>query len=219
MSGRILKSKLKTEIKINLKTLYGDRNVYTYFVKIDDKISSLVRYLVEDEMKFGNVNESSSENRDNRETNENKENKETNENKESREIKERKKWNKNNQYRLIGVNGVLRELNQYKSFIQENVREGQTLILAPPLDLSFSSLQHGPGILIQNNNTVAHKQNGDEHQYAIANRGFNSGCVYCEFTLDTEPVERNIMIGVTTERTDYYFNCDARGFWGYVPSE
>lgn len=188
MSGKIKKSNLKKEIQVNIKTLYGDRRLYSYCIKIDDKISTLIKYLIEDEEKNNEKNGG-------------------------------KRWNKNYQYRLVTTNGTIRELKLYNSFYQENIKNNQTLILAPPEKLNFSEVQHGPGISIRNSCSTAYKLNGDEHQYAIANKGYSSGLHYCEFILETEPVERNIMIGVTLQINDYYFSDDSKNFWGYIPSE
>lgn len=188
MTGKVNKSKLINEIKINLKTLYGDRKKYEYLVRIDDKISTIVKNLIEDELKV-------------------------------EEKDPKKKWNKNYQYRLVSSVGNIKEVAPTKSFYQEGIKNGQTLILASPLKLTFSETKHGQGILIQNNNSLAYKQNGDEHEYAISNRGYNSGVNYCEFTLETEPDERNIIIGLTLSRTDFYFANESKGFWGFVPSE
>jgi hypothetical protein len=186
--GKIQKSHLTREIRVNLKTLYGERQIRTYQVKIDDKLSTLVRYLTEDEEKFD-------------------------------EKDPKKKWNKSYQYRLICPVGIIKELVPGRNFIEENVKNGYTIILANPVKLNFSESHHGPGILIEKENSTAYKQNGDEQQYALADKGYTSGCHYCEFTLETEPDERNIMIGVSLARNDYYYNADAKNFWGFVPSE
>lgn len=185
--GRINKSHLTQEIKVNLKTLYGDRHLHTYVVKIDDKISSLVKNLILDE------------------------------DKEEKDAK--KKWNKNYQYRLVSTVGQIKELTPCRNFIEENIRNNNTLILASPVKLNFSEHQHGPGILIENNLSTAYKQTGEEHQYALTDKGYSCGTNYIEFTLETEPDEKNIIIGVTHSRSDYYFNSDCRNFWGFVPSE
>jgi hypothetical protein len=54
----------------------------------------------------------------------------------------------------------------------------------------------------------------------MCNIGYKTGCHYCEYKLECEPVERNIMIGITLNRHDYYMNgSEYNNFWGYVPSE
>lgn len=54
----------------------------------------------------------------------------------------------------------------------------------------------------------------------MCDRGYKSGKHYIEFTLETEPCESSVIIGVTHLRNDYYFNInDHRNFWGYIPSE
>lgn len=206
LHGRIQKANLKEEIKINLKTLYGERKLYSYCVRIDDKISTLVKRLAEDEEIVGVCNKPNS--------------------KEASDVQENKsnnveKWNRNYQYRLVSTVGEIKELTPTNTFTQEKIKNGQTLILASPLKLEFSSVMHGPGILIQNNNSTAYKQTSEEHQYAFASRGYSSGINYCEFTLETEPDEKNIIIGVSLSRqgNDYYYSSDSKTFWGYTPSE
>ena len=188
LAGRINKSQLTREIKVNLKTLYGDRKMHTYMVKIDDKISTLVKFLLQDEGQ-------------------------------SEVLDPKKKWNKNYQYRLISPIGLIKELTPGRNFIEEDIKSGYTLILASPVKLNFCDTQHGPGILIENNHQTAYKQTGEEHQYALTDKGYSTGTNYIEFTLETEPDERNIIVGVTHARSDYYFNADSKNFWGYVPSE
>jgi hypothetical protein len=43
---------------------------------------------------------------------------------------------------------------------------------------------------------------------------------YCEITLDTEPYERSVIVGVSLKRTDFNLNPnDMRGYWGFVLSD
>lgn len=188
LSGRINKCHLKKEIKVNLKTLYGDRRMHTYKVRIDDKISSLIGQLINDEEKLG-------------------------------ELDNKKRWLRNYQYRLISTVGSVKELKTGSKFEDENIKNGQTLILASPVKLNFSEISHGPGIQLESNNSTAFKQNGDEHQYALTNLGYSSGTHYIEFTLETEPDEKNVIVGLSQARQDYYFNSDCKNFWGYILSE
>ena len=70
-------------------------------------------------------------------------------------------------------------------------------------------------------NSVAHNQSGNEdHLLVLCDRGYKSGNHYIEFTLETEPCETSMIIGITHIRSDYYFNLnDYKNFWGYIPSE
>jgi hypothetical protein len=188
LSGRINRCHLTKEIKVNLKTLYGDRKLHTYQVRIDDKISSLIGHLLAEEDRVGVT-----------------------------DLK--KRWHRNYQYRLISTVGAIKELRPGCIFEEENVKNGQTLILASPIKLNFSETARGPGITLENSNSTAFKQNGEEHQYALTDLGYSSGTHYIEFTLETEPDERNVIIGLTQARNDYYFNSDCKNFWGYIPSE
>jgi hypothetical protein len=185
--GTVQKSSLRSSIKVNLKTLYGDRLLHTFEVKISDRLCVLVDRLLEEE-------------------------------KTKVEKDEKKQWDKNYQYRIISPIGSIKELLVNKTFIDQNIKDGQTMILASPEKIYFSETMHGSGIVIENNNSCAYKQTGEEHQYALLNKGFNSGRCYFEFILETEPDEQNIILGVTTGRSDYHYTTECKNFWGYVPS-
>lgn len=67
---------------------------------------------------------------------------------------------------------------------------------------------------------MALKEYGDNHVFAMADKSFNSGRHYIEFTLESEPDEKNIIIGISLSRTDMNFNIsEAKNFWGYILSE
>ena len=54
----------------------------------------------------------------------------------------------------------------------------------------------------------------------MADKSFNSGRHYVEFSLESEPDEKNIIIGISLARTDMKFNLsDTKNFWGYILSE
>lgn len=186
--GTIKKVKLSNTIKVNLKTLYGERILHSFSVNINEKLSVLVEKLLTEEEKSKLKND------------------------------QKKTWQKNYQYRIISSIGSIKELHANKSFIDLGIKDGQTLILADPEKIYFSEYHHGPGILLESNNTRAHKQTGDEHQYALINKGFSSGRWYFEFLLETEPDEQNIIVGVSLARKDYYYTTDCKNFWGFVPS-
>ncbi len=236
MKGAISKKKLSKEIRVCLKTLYGDRKLHTFNISIDKKISVLVEMLIEAETEIEknitnieNIENIENQNKienQNIENNQNKIEKNSTDPTISNNIKNTpphtntiKKWDKNQQYRIISTQGCIRELHLGKTFIEENIKHGQILILAIPLKLHFNELLRGTGIILQNQQHTAFKQSGDELQYAICNQGFSFGKHYCEFSLEAEPDEKNIMIGITLARMDLYFSSECKGFWGYVPSE
>lgn len=67
---------------------------------------------------------------------------------------------------------------------------------------------------------MAFKETGDEHQFAVCDKGYTNGKKYIEFKLETEPDENNIIVGVTKARIDYYCNLDdCKNFWGFLPAE
>lgn len=49
MEGTISKSSLSETIRVNMKTLYGNRTLFSFVVNIEDKISVLVSRLLEEE--------------------------------------------------------------------------------------------------------------------------------------------------------------------------
>lgn len=70
-------------------------------------------------------------------------------------------------------------------------------------------------------NSVAHNQSGNEENLLVlCDRGYKSGKNYFEFTLEAEPCESSVIVGLTHLRSDYYFNInDHKNFWGFIPSE
>ncbi len=133
----------------------------------------------------------------------------------------KQRWNYNYQYRLISTNSnKIRELNPLKTFLQEEVVENQTIILLPQKEIQFNELQMGANIFIENNNSTAIKIGTDDHQMVLVDKGFKTGRHYFEFTCETEPAERSIIIGICLSRNDFYFSLpDPKGFWGFVLSE
>ncbi len=186
--GTIKKINLSKTINIHFKTLYGERMLHSFNVNINEKLSVLVDRLLTEEEKL------------------------------KLEKEPKKKWQKNYQYRIISSIGGIKELHTNKSFIELGIKDGQTLVLADPEKIYFSEYHHGPGIVLEKNNSCAFKQTGDEHQYAFINKGFSSGRWYFEFLLETEPDEQNIILGVSFARKDYYFTTECKNFWGFVPS-
>lgn len=54
----------------------------------------------------------------------------------------------------------------------------------------------------------------------LCDRGYKTGKNYIEFTLLSEPLQNSTIIGVTHQRSDYYFYMNEnKNFWGYIPSE
>lgn len=199
--GTIKKSSLSNAIKVNLKTLYGERVLHSFNVNINEKLSVLVeRLLIEAEkLKSDKLYEKT-------------------EKIEKLDRKDKKRWQKNYQYRIISSIGSIKELDTHKSFIELGIKDGQTLVLADPEKIYFSEYHHGLGITLESNNSSAYKLTGDEQQYAFINKGFSSGRWYFEFLLETEPDEQSIILGVSLARKDYYFTTDCKNFWGFVPS-
>lgn len=131
------------------------------------------------------------------------------------------KWKKGNQYRIISTNGIIKELNLMNTFIDEEIKNSFTLILASTHQILFSNTMKHVGIRLEEKNTIALNQSGNEdHLLVLCDKGYKSGSHYFEFTLLTEPCMSSLLLGITLNRNDYYFNPnDFKGFWGFNPSE
>ena len=131
-----------------------------------------------------------------------------------------KKWNLSNQNRFISSNGRIKELNPFKSFAEESIKNNETIVLLSPVDIQFSEVNKGSMVYLEGKSKTALKQGGDELQFVLTEPGLTCGKNYCEFTLDTEPYERSVIIGVSLQRTDFVLSTgDMKGFWGFVLSE
>jgi len=130
-------------------------------------------------------------------------------------------WIYNSQYRLIATSkNKIKELHPLKTFSAEEVTEHQTILLLPQKEVFFSEVALGANIFLENQNSTAFKVGSDDHQMILADQGFKSGRHYCEFTFETEPAEKSIIVGVCLSRNDFYFSiADPKGFWGFIPSE
>jgi len=70
------------------------------------------------------------------------------------------------------------------------------------------------------NNKLALKEYGDNHVFAMADNSFSSGRHYVEFSLESEPDQKNIIVGISLARTNMNFTLsDTKNFWGYILSE
>jgi hypothetical protein len=135
-------------------------------------------------------------------------------------VEDKKKWNYANQFRLVSSRGYLHEVNPLKTFVEEEIKDNQLLILLSVLDICFNELTKGPSVLLESRNKVAFKLGADEHQFVMSGQGYSSGKHYCEFLLETEPYERSVIIGVSLKRTDFYLNPnESKGFYAFVLSE
>lgn len=62
------------------------------------------------------------------------------------------------------------------------------------------------------------KMDVDEGEFCLCEPGFQLGKRYMEFILESEPIENNIMIGVSLKRKNYRYE-QAKDFYGYVLSQ
>lgn len=120
-------------------------------------------------------------------------------------------------HRLISSIGKIRELKIGRTLYEENIKNNQILIVSPRESIYFSSTKHGNQIGIENNNII-HKLFGEDSQIAFVDKPIKNDVHYVEFSLESEPDEASVIIGVAIERSDYYVD-DYCGFWGFVLSD
>lgn len=137
------------------------------------------------------------------------------------QISDETKWNHNSQFRLFATTkSKIRELNPFRSFADEEIRNNETLMILPQKPIYFSEINLGANIFLDMNSSIAFKVGSDDHQLVMADKGFKTGRHYTEFIFKTEPAEKSIIVGLCLMRNDYYFAIsDPKGFWGFVPSE
>ena len=58
----------------------------------------------------------------------------------------------------------------------------------------------------------------DDFEFCLAEPGFKYGRRYIEFILESEPFEKNIMIGISLYRNNFRFN-ESKDFYGLILSE
>jgi len=58
----------------------------------------------------------------------------------------------------------------------------------------------------------------DDFEFCLTEPGFKYGKRYIEFILESEPFEKNIMIGISLYRNNFRFN-DSKDFFGFLLSE
>lgn len=236
MEGRLSKQNLSEKIAVNLKTLYGKRKVYNFEVNIHDKLSCLVKLLIEEENITGEKIKWE-ENFQYRLISTNGLIKELNPccTFAEEEIK--------NNFTLILA-------SPYKVNFSETMKHQGIcvcliscliilfifiiliLLMITVLLLYFFALLLLFIFLImlfiiinykqlEELNSVAHNQSGiEDHLLVLCDRGYKTGKHYIEFILETEPCESSTIIGITHLRSDYYFDINShKNFWGYIPSE
>jgi len=131
-----------------------------------------------------------------------------------------KKWKLSNQYRLVSTSGYIRELNPFKTFKEERIKNNQNIILLKDYTCRFSECFKSPNLFLESKGKVVFKLGDDEIQLVLSDKAFNIGKKYIEFVLDTEPYESSVVIGISLKRNDYtLFPNDPLNFWGFILSE
>lgn len=127
-------------------------------------------------------------------------------------------FNINWQYRLISSYSNLRELNVNKTYFEENIQDGEILVILSPQTLRFSNKLKTSHIYLENKRKIALKLDNDEQEFCLAEPPIKFGKRYFEIILESEPLAKNIMIGITKKRNNFSFN-DSKDFYGYILSE
>lgn len=188
LKGSINKSSLLTNISLLVKSISGKRRTFTFTVSPNEVLKKLILLYLDEDTKAD---------------------------------KEEKKSIKSCQprtYRIITTNGIIKELHLNKKIYEENLQNNQLLLLTPILPIKFSNELRGNQIVLENNYTTINKIYGDDAQLAFVDKSYNNKTLYTEFILDTEPDDRNIIIGVCPKTDDFYFE-DCLNFWGYILSD
>lgn len=127
-------------------------------------------------------------------------------------------WDINRQYRLISSMSSLRELNIYNTYSEENIKENEVLLILSPESFKFSQIMKTSHIYLENKRKTAFKMDNDNCEFCLVEPGLKFGKRYIEFNLESEPLERNIIIGVSLKRTNFMFNKSV-DFYGFSLSE
>ena len=113
---------------------------------------------------------------------------------------------------------LLRELNIYKTYKEENIKDNEILLILKPETIKFSPNLKTSHIYLENERKTAKKMDIDDFEFCLTEPGFKYGKKYIEFILETEPFEKNIMIGISLFRNNFRFN-DSKDFFGFLLSE
>ena len=127
-------------------------------------------------------------------------------------------FNINSQYRLISSISTLRELNLYNTFEEENIKDNEILLILKPETIKFSLNLKTSHITLENKRKVATKLDIDDFEFCLTEPGIKYGKRYIEFILESEPFEKNIMIGISLFRNNFKFN-ESKDFFGFLLSE
>ena len=127
-------------------------------------------------------------------------------------------FNINSQYRLISSISSLRELCLYKTFEEENIKDNEILLILKPETIKFSLNLKTAHIELENKKKTAIKYDIDDAEFCLSEPGIQYGKRYIEFILESEPFEKNIMIGISLYRNNFRFN-ESKDFYGLILSE
>lgn len=131
-----------------------------------------------------------------------------------------KAWGKGTQYRLYSLIPKLREINPLNSFIKENIRDKETIIILPQVKMLFNEIIKGPAISVSREGKVATIQR-DGLQYVFGAIPLSFGKHYFEIVLLTEPFGRSVIVGVCSKRENANYNYYElkNNFYGYILSD
>ena len=127
-------------------------------------------------------------------------------------------FNSNRQYRIFAPQPKLRELCLYLTAYEENINNNDVLLLLDPESVKFSSIMKTNHLYLDKTKRSITKMDVDDCEFCLCEHGFKLGKRYIEFILESEPIENNIMIGVSLKRKNYKYE-QAKDFYGYILSQ
>lgn len=198
LKGKIFHSNIKSTINIKIKTFFNKRLFHSINdIDIYTSIHSVIKKMIEKEKEHRKLDNEKNDKGDDKEV-----------------ISEQ------NQYMLISCHKKIHELDQMKNIYENDIQDNEILIYLPAKPLSFSEFSKGYSIKLSQDGKIATKINHDEQQYVYGNRGYSFGKHYFEINLLTEPIERSIIVGISTKNNprdefDYHY----KTFYGYVLSD
>lgn len=137
----------------------------------------------------------------------------------SKNIPIENRWTKGKQYRLFSTETAIRELNPKLKFSEEKIKDNTTLLILPQKKMCFSTYMKGSSISLIKSNQIAIKSM-DDFQYILGSMPFSFGKHYFEICLLTEPLEKNIVVGVCSKKdSKSLYIYDVKNFYGFVLSD
>ena len=191
--GTIYFKNITKEIKIQIKTFFNERAIYT--LEKVDILSPL--YLAVEKLflqKKENINKDPKDNIEH--------------------------ITSKTQYSIFTCHKQIKELNILLSICENEIEDNELLLYLPIKSLSFSQYIKGNNIQISQGGKIASKINADAPQYVLGDLYYSFGKHYFEIILLTEPIASSVIIGVATKRNQKdKYSYDVNDFYGLILSD